>query len=677
MTNLIGKSLGRYHILEQLGEGGMAIVYKAYDTRLETDVAVKVIRTENILPSVLERALKRFEREAKSLAKLTHPNIVKVMDYGDYEGKPYLVLPYLPGGTLKQKLGKPIGWQEAVEMLLPIAEAMDYAHSQKMVHRDVKPANILLTERGQPMLTDFGIAKVLDIEETMDLTGTSAAVGTPEYMAPEQATAKIADHRADIYALGIVLYEMITGRKPYTADTPMAVLIMHARDPLPRPSKFVSGIPDAVEKVLIKTLAKSPDGRYQSMKDFAVALAELTTGSPPKKKAEPVLPPKKEKPIIQKKTRKQIPPTHKKIKVSPKMAFTLIGGFALLIIAILWLPPLMDSVGNSSLPTVSVTKMRLPTDTPTQIISPAATFTPTLILTPTPSAPFSYIILEGESLNSVSEKFGLGENGILLLLALNPVVEARGFVFVGEEVLVPSPGMELPTPTLVPPDLPRGTPLNYTVRPGDSLAAIAVKFRSTEDAIIDENKLENANSIQVGQILAIPVNLVTPEPTRLPPTALADVVVTATPTIVTNGGNVGGGTCEYQENTDFIAQIFELVNNERVTQGLSPLAENPQLTAAALVHASDMACNSFFQEIGSNGSTLEERIATQGYTASLAVQEIHAQPPEYGGDGQAAFDAWVGGATLLNPNATEIGIAYAYSQDSALGGYFTAILATP
>ena len=275
MSDLIGQSLGRYHILEQLGEGGMAVVYKAYDTRLETDVAVKVIRVENLTLGTMERALKRFEREAKALAKLNHPNIVNVTDYGEYEGKPYLVMPYFPGGTLKQKLGKPIPWQEAIQTLLPIAEALDYAHSQKMVHRDVKPANILLTERGQPMLTDFGIAKVLDVEETMDLTGTSAAVGTPEYMAPEQATAKIADHRADIYALGIVLYEMITGRKPYSADTPMAVLIMHARDPLPRPSKFVSGIPNAVEKVLIKALAKSPDDRYQNMAEMVIALEGL------------------------------------------------------------------------------------------------------------------------------------------------------------------------------------------------------------------------------------------------------------------------------------------------------------------------------------------------------------------------------------------------------------------
>src|SRR5512138_3844665 len=154
MADLVGQSLGRYHILEQLGEGGMATVYKAFDTRLERDVALKIIRTERLTIETMPKALKRFEREAKALGKLTHPNIVPVSDYGEHEGKPYLVMPYLPGGTLKQRLGKPIAWQEAVQILLPIAEALDYAHSQNMIHRDVKPANILLTERGQAMLTD-------------------------------------------------------------------------------------------------------------------------------------------------------------------------------------------------------------------------------------------------------------------------------------------------------------------------------------------------------------------------------------------------------------------------------------------------------------------------------------------------------------------------------------------
>lgn len=257
----------------------MATVYKAYDTRLETDVAVKVIRTENILPSVLDRALKRFEREAKALARLTHPNIVKVLDYGEYAGKPYLVMPYLPGGTLKQKLGKQIPWQEAIQILTPILDALGYAHDQNMVHRDVKPSNILLTENGQPMLTDFGIAKVLDLEETQELTATSAAVGTPEYMSPEQATSRTVDHRADIYALGVILYEMITGRKPFIADTPMAVVIKHATEALPRPKQFVPDLSGGVEKVLLKALAKNPADRYQTMAEMGASLEKLVNAS--------------------------------------------------------------------------------------------------------------------------------------------------------------------------------------------------------------------------------------------------------------------------------------------------------------------------------------------------------------------------------------------------------------
>jgi serine/threonine protein kinase len=279
MTDFTRYTFGRYHLLEKLGEGGMAVVYKAYDTRLEVNVAVKVIQTGNLPQNAVERALKRFEREAKPLTQLTHPNIVKVTDYGEYEGQPYLVMPYLPGGTLKEKLGKPIAWQAAVQLLLPVAGALGYAHSQNMIHRDVKPANILLTQSGHPMLSDFGIAKLLDLAETVDLTGTSAAIGTPEYMAPEQASAKTVDHRADIYALGIVLYEMVTGRRPFTADTPMAVLIMHARDPLPSPKKYAPGLSDRAEKILLKALAKPPEDRFQTMAEFSAAL-ERTTGKP-------------------------------------------------------------------------------------------------------------------------------------------------------------------------------------------------------------------------------------------------------------------------------------------------------------------------------------------------------------------------------------------------------------
>jgi serine/threonine protein kinase len=172
----------------------------------------------------------------------------------------------------------PMPWQDAARLLIPIARALDFAHRQGMIHRDVKPSNIIITADGDPMLTDFGIAKILDLEETVDLTGTSAAVGTPEYMAPEQSTSNKTDHRADIYALGVVLYEMVVGRKPYIADTPMAVLIKHASEPLPRPRQFAPNLPQAVENVLFKALAKSPEDRYQSMGEFTKALENLSMG---------------------------------------------------------------------------------------------------------------------------------------------------------------------------------------------------------------------------------------------------------------------------------------------------------------------------------------------------------------------------------------------------------------
>ena len=366
------------------------------------------------------------------------------------------------------------------------------------------------------------------------------------------------------------------------------------------------------------------------------------------------------------------------------VALLVVTGLIILLVAFTGDNKPQISLFSTETPTPTLTSTATLTSTPTSTPSPTLTATITLTpIPPTASAPFSYVVQENESLVVIAEKFGLEDNGILLLLALNPVVETRGYVLVGEEIIVPNPDMKLPTATAVPIKLRKGTELEYTIRPGDSIAAIAAKFRSTEDAILELNEIENANSIQAGQVILIPVNLVTPAPTRLPPTAPADA--TATPVLSLSGETETpippALTCDYQENTGYIAQIFELVNNERVTQGLSPVAENPQLTAAALVHASDMACNSFLDAQGSNGSTPEERVITQEYIASLLLQEIHVQLPEYGGDGQGAFYAWMNDSearkTLRNPNITEIGIAYAYSEGSALGGYFTIILAAP
>ena len=284
MQNYVGQQIDRYRITERLGMGGMAVVYKAYDTRLERDVALKLIRTESIPQDQHERLFKRFEREAKAQARFDHKNIVHVYDYGEVDGSPYLVMAFISGGTLKDRLHGPVEWRQAVRWLIPMAEALAYAHQRGIVHRDVKPANILFDEENQPILTDFGIAKILETDEAT-LTGTGLGVGTPEYMAPEQWQGKTSA-ATDQYALGVVLYELITGRKPYAADTPAAVAIMQATEPLSPPSKLVTGIPESVEKVLYKALARDPQDRYENMQEFAQALRGLMADADT---AEPIL----------------------------------------------------------------------------------------------------------------------------------------------------------------------------------------------------------------------------------------------------------------------------------------------------------------------------------------------------------------------------------------------------
>jgi len=276
MTDLTGMEIGRYHLVERLGEGGMAVVYKAWDTRLERAVAVKFIRKDVIGAAYHEKMLKRFEREAKALARLSHPNIVKVHDYGEHEGAPYLVMEYLEGGTLKGRLagGKRLGYKEAARLLLPVGRALAYAHQENLIHRDVKPANILVSKTGEPTLSDFGIAKILDVEESHTLTGTGVGVGTPEYMAPEQWRNEVTA-QTDVYALGVVYYELVTGRKPYTADTPAAIVIKQATEPLPRPREYAPDVAEEAERVIYKALAKEAQHRYASMGELVQALEGL------------------------------------------------------------------------------------------------------------------------------------------------------------------------------------------------------------------------------------------------------------------------------------------------------------------------------------------------------------------------------------------------------------------
>ncbi|MEJ5201843.1 MAG: serine/threonine-protein kinase [Anaerolineales bacterium] len=242
MNGWVGKFLGRYQVVELLGEGGMATVYKAVDTRLDREVAIKAIRSEDFPPSQAERLRKRFDREARVLAQLTHTNIVPIIDYGEHEGAPYLVMPYLPGGALKRR-EKGMPWREALRLVLPIADALAYAHAHGILHRDVNPSNILMTETGLPMLSDFGIARLLEDESGHTLTGTGG-IGTPGYMAPEQVVgSKGLDVRADVYSLGVVLYELVAGRMPFEAERPSGILLKQMTEAPPPLGQVVKDIP--------------------------------------------------------------------------------------------------------------------------------------------------------------------------------------------------------------------------------------------------------------------------------------------------------------------------------------------------------------------------------------------------------------------------------------------------
>jgi serine/threonine protein kinase len=266
MFDFIGKKLGPYEIGEPVGQGGMATVYKAFQPSMNRTVAIKILPPQLAQNAVF---LARFRQEAQVIARLEHAHILPVYDYGESGGVIYIVMRYLDAGSLQKRIdaGR-MPSRDANKYLAQIASALDYAHQQGVIHRDIKPSNVLIDRQGDAFLTDFGIAKM--VEGTLDLSGTGV-IGTPQYMSPEQGQGLEVDARSDVYSLGVVLYEMLTGRLPFEAETPLAVVVKHITAPLPPARTFAPDLPESIEAVLNAALAKAPAERFAAAGELAAA----------------------------------------------------------------------------------------------------------------------------------------------------------------------------------------------------------------------------------------------------------------------------------------------------------------------------------------------------------------------------------------------------------------------
>ncbi|HYN43648.1 MAG TPA: protein kinase, partial [Thermoanaerobaculia bacterium] len=265
-----------YVLSRKIGAGGMAEVWEAFDEGLHRSVAVKVVRDEIAGEAEFRE---RFIREARLAAGLEHPRILPIYDFGTETGVTYLVMPLLPGGSLKERISGPMPADEAVEALAAIAAALDHAHGRGVLHRDVKPSNVLVDASGSLLLADFGLAKNTAVSS--ELTVAGMVVGTPAYMAPEQAIGRPVDARADQYALGIMAFELLTGRTPFRSESPFAILDKHLREAPPPPSSFVPDLPPEVDDVLARALAKQPQERFGSCRQMVEALAAALGASMP------------------------------------------------------------------------------------------------------------------------------------------------------------------------------------------------------------------------------------------------------------------------------------------------------------------------------------------------------------------------------------------------------------
>jgi len=261
MSFNVGENIGPYRIVEQLGQGGMATVFKAYHASLDRYVAIKALHPAFNQEPNFEA---RFQREARVVAKLEHPNIVPVYDYAEHEKRPYLIMKFVEGDTLKARMEqRPLVANEISKIVDAVGSALSYAHRQGVLHRDIKPSNVLLADDGQIYLADFGLARMAQAGEST--LSSDTMLGTPQYISPEQAMGMAdLDARTDLYSFGVMLYEMVVGKVPFSADTPFSIIHDHIYSPLPLPRKVNPNVPEPVERVLLKALAKERDDRFEN-----------------------------------------------------------------------------------------------------------------------------------------------------------------------------------------------------------------------------------------------------------------------------------------------------------------------------------------------------------------------------------------------------------------------------
>jgi serine/threonine protein kinase len=266
MLEISGQTAGKYLIMERVGHGGMSAIYKALDTTTDEVVALKVLSAAMASDPTFEA---RFSREIEVLRSLDHPHILPILDYGEIRGLPFIVMPFYEHGTLKDAIDRGLSPEDGMKIIEQIASALDYAHARGITHRDVKPSNILLEKDGSAVLSDFGFAHMSD--SSLSLTGSSL-LGTPAYMSPEQCRGEEINGSSDQYSLAVVIFEMVTGKPPFEAETPMSLVFKHLNDPVPSPREINLNVPEEVEDVLLKALHKDRNRRYTSIAAFNHAL---------------------------------------------------------------------------------------------------------------------------------------------------------------------------------------------------------------------------------------------------------------------------------------------------------------------------------------------------------------------------------------------------------------------